>query len=270
MSCRSTVGGRAVSRAATYLTPGVSEHLPSVLHALIREANTNPNNSQPASLHDTETTLLSLRLRVRSTDGSPRRQLSAVGAIDDAIQAYRSGQAPLPSKAITRAWRDLPAALAAHNNVTDLPYHQQISTFTSGTLAATDAIFTARPSRLTTPERHAVCEQWVRDVSAAENTPAPAVQWENSDLRSSGGGYYRPSTHTLHMRAERPSLLTLFHEYRHGEQAKNTGTPMVSTDVEDDARAWSMSLFHQVRPRLFARLVNEGRIFNITSADLTA
>ncbi len=268
MSCRSTPGGRAVSRATTYLTPGVSEHIPHVLHALIRHGNANLDDRQLASLDETETALLSLRLRVRAADGSPRRQLAAVKAIDDAIQGYRSGQTPLPNKATTRAWRDLPAALAAHRDVSDRPYHQQVENFTADTLAATHAIFTARPSRLTTPERHAVCEQWVRDVSAAEGTPIPAVQWENSNLSNCGGGYYRPSTHTLYMRAERPSLLTLFHEYRHAEQEKRTGSPMVSTDVEDDARAWSMSLFHQVRPRLFARLVNDGRIFNITGADL--
>ena len=37
---------------------------------------------------------------------------------------------------------------------------------------------------------------------------------------------------------------------------------------EEDARAWSPSLYHQVRPDLLARIVGQGRIFHITTGDL--
>jgi hypothetical protein len=267
MSCRSTAGGRAASRAATYLTPGKSRFIPQVLHALIREESAHDGNAT-ASFTDVETSLLALRLRVRTTEGSPGRQTAAIHALDNALHSFTSGQEPLPSRATVRAWQQLPNALATHQNPTDAPYHQQITHFHPRTLAATNALFTARPSRLAPPERRHVCEQWVQTVSNSEQLPPPTIVWEPRPLTESGGGYYISSTHSLHMRAEQPSLLTLFHEHRHAQQFKQPNITMVSTDKEDDARAWSMSLFHQVRPRLFARLVNEGRIFHISPADL--
>jgi hypothetical protein len=38
---------------------------------------------------------------------------------------------------------------------------------------------------------------------------------------------------------------------------------MITEDVERDARAWSLSLYYKVRPKLFKRLVKERRIFHI-------
>ena len=70
-----------------------------------------------------------------------------------------------------------------------------------------------------------------------------------------------------------PSIVTLIHEFRHAMQAQGKADVAITDNlnkVEDDARAWSLSIYYKVAPRMFRRLVREGKIFHITPDDLLA
>jgi len=90
----------------------------------------------------------------------------------------------------------------------------------------------------------------------------PRIYWDE-EADYAGGGYYRMHDHSITLSPNRPSITTLLHEFRHALQSKECGPKLVSKDLEIDARAWSLSLYYQCRPRLFQRLVEEGRILHI-------
>lgn len=145
-----------------------------------------------------------------------------------------------------------------------VPYHRRFASFRDETIAHTDALFLARPSRLPADEARAAFSDWASSVSSAYDVPAPTVEW-NASVRSVGGGRYLPDSAVIHL--SHVSVTTLLHEFRHHLQSH--GAPVCAPDVEDDARAWSLSLFHQVRPRLFADLVQQGRIAHMSVTDLS-
>jgi hypothetical protein len=92
----------------------------------------------------------------------------------------------------------------------------------------------------------------------------PAFHWDTA-ADNGGGGFYQRDNHSITMSPNHPSVITLIHETRHALQAKEKGAAMITQDVERDARAWSLSLYYQVRPNLLKRLVREGRVFHIYS-----
>lgn len=141
-------------------------------------------------------------------------------------------------------------------------YHLAFTEFPPATIAATQTLFRARPSRLAPAERRAVLQEWVETISDACGMARPQVAWHPS-ADSTGGGYYRPANHALVMSPNEPSVITLIHETRHAMQHTGTGPPPVSPDIERDARAWSLSLYYQTRPALFEKLVRAGRVLHI-------
>ena len=147
------------------------------------------------------------------------------------------------------------------------PYHKRFRNFNARVVEATDALFSARPSQLSHEERDVVFRKWVNDVSEAYGMEPPSFRW-STEADFGGGGFYRPLDHSITMSPNHQSVTTLIHETRHALQTKGKGAPMISPDIEVDARAWSLSLYYKVRPNLFKRLVREGRIFHISPADL--
>lgn len=144
-------------------------------------------------------------------------------------------------------------------------YHIRFRNFHRQTLDATKDLFRARPSQLTADERHIVFKNWVDKISDIYGMERPTFHWdESADM--GGGGFYRLSDHSITMSPNHPSVITLIHETRHALQHKEKGAPMVSTDVERDARAWSLSLYYKVKPNLLKRLVREGRVFHIDAS----
>lgn len=141
-------------------------------------------------------------------------------------------------------------------------YHVRFRNFHRQTLDATKDLFRARPSQLTPDERHEVFKTWVFKISDIYGMERPTFHWDTA-ADAGGGGFYRPSDHSITMSPNHPSVITLIHETRHALQHKEKGAPMVSRDVELDARAWSLSLYYKVRPNLFKRLVREGKVFHI-------
>jgi len=141
-------------------------------------------------------------------------------------------------------------------------YHLRFRNFHRQTLLATQDLFRARPSQLSPEERHIVFKNWVDRISDIYGMERPRFIWdESADM--GGGGFYRGSDHSITMSPNHPSIITLIHETRHALQHKEKGAPLVSDDVERDARAWSLSLYYRVRPNLLKRLVREGRVFHI-------
>lgn len=141
-------------------------------------------------------------------------------------------------------------------------YHVRFRNFNRQTIQATKELFQARPSGLTSEQRHEVFKNWVDTISDIYGMERPTFHWDAA-ADAGGGGFYRPIDHSITMSPNHPSVITLIHETRHALQHKEKGAPMISQDLERDARAWSLSLYYKVRPNLLKRLVREGRVFHI-------
>lgn len=276
MSCRSSFGGRAACMHATMCGIPSAEQS-RLLHAMQRSYRENAGDGgEPAALADVEDYLDRLETHARHLPGvSDTRRARLAAAISAARSEARGGS--LPSRATLAAWESLPAmapppasaqpATSSTPRGGARPYHKRFTSFDQRTLDATDALFAARPSQMSPAERDVAFRQWVSTVSAVYDMEEPSFSWD-TEADSGGGGYYRLADHSITMSPNHPSITTLIHEFRHALQHKEKGAPMVDRDVEVDARAWSLSLYHRVRPRLFERLVREGRIFHITPDDL--
>ncbi len=149
-------------------------------------------------------------------------------------------------------------------------YHRRFRRLDSRTLTATASLFASRPSRLNTGDAVAVMGEWLAAVSSIYNVPNPSLRIV-TPAECAGSGCYLPDTDAILL--PHPSVTTLLHEFRHHLQ--HHGAAMIPSRWEppalrheEDARAWSLSLYHQVRPRLFARLVGEGQIFYVTTDDM--
>lgn len=141
-------------------------------------------------------------------------------------------------------------------------YHVRFRNFDRRTMEATKELFRSRPSQLEPEQRKVVFKNWVDQISDIYGMERPDFRWD-AVADSGGGGFYSPSSHSITMSPNHPSVITLIHETRHALQHKQKGAAMISDDVERDARAWSLSLYYKVRPNLLKRLVREGRVFHI-------
>ncbi len=144
-------------------------------------------------------------------------------------------------------------------------YHLKFDNFPEDLTRVTFGLFAARPSLLPDLERRELFEGWVVAASEVYGLIAPEVVWSESEVESVGGGLYRRDSHEIFLNPVAPSLTTLFHEFRHALQFHKLGDSVVSDDVERDARAWSLSLYFCVKPKLFAKFASEGRFFNVDS-----
>lgn len=283
MTCRSTPGGKAVSGCATAL--GVpSRDIPELLHRLTREYREGHPQTAGQTADQTEVMnfLAHLAFQVRNAPGvSPVRVDRNVARVVRALTVADRGEG-LPDEATFAAWQMLPSAWEAERTGSPAvsvpaggqagvprprPYHKRFTRFDDATVRATDALFAARPSQLSVEDRDVAFRGWVSTVSAVYGMDVPAFGWDD-DADDAGGGYYRLADHSITMSPNHPSVTTLIHEFRHALQHAGKGAPMVSPDIEEDARAWSLSLYFRVRPRLFSRMVTEGRLLHIDPADL--
>jgi len=86
--------------------------------------------------------------------------------------------------------------------------------------------------------------------------PAPRVRISPEVF---GPGRYVVRSHTIEM--SHFSVVTLLHEFRHAMQYR-PGIADVRPGSEEDARAWSLSLFRLAAPRRFRRMCDAGRIIH--------
>ena len=70
------------------------------------------------------------------------------------------------------------------------------------------------------------------------------------ETKGETNGQYDSRDHSITM-INKLSLVTLLHEFRHAMQHK--GAKMIDQDKEEDARAWSMSLFKKALPKSHKR-----------------
>lgn len=101
--------------------------------------------------------------------------------------------------------------------------------------------------------------QWLEEVSTIYRMQTPTLHHQN---RGVGSGYYRCDTNGIYM--PYPSIVTLLHEFRHAYQYSHPSR-MVA-DKEDDARAWSLSLYYRVAPRTLRRLAEQGKVLFLEDA----
>lgn len=73
-----------------------------------------------------------------------------------------------------------------------------------------------------------------------------------------GGGLTIPGTIFMF----KISLITLLHEFRHQMQYQiGDLISLYNNDVEEDARAWSCSLYYQTDPKRYAKAVGKGLLY---------
>lgn len=143
-------------------------------------------------------------------------------------------------------------------------YHRRFRRFNRRTVAATREMLSGW-SALNETDRWARMRQWTATAADIYRMPLPLV----SQIPSAGQGCYFGQTNQILMAY--PSVVTLLHEFRHAMQmqgrAGNARSLQTYDDREDDARAWSLSLYHRVAPRALKRLVTEGRVLFLAPSD---
>ena len=146
-------------------------------------------------------------------------------------------------------------------------YHRAVTELPAPLLDATDRYFRTRPWRADWVEK---AQQWVSDAAGIYDLETVALR-HTSPRDAAGSGCYLPAHNEI--RIPKASVVTLFHEFRHALQHHRPDDPQYRVDraapaAEDDARAWSLSLFQQVRPQLLVAAVESGRVFYISTEDL--
>ena len=147
-------------------------------------------------------------------------------------------------------------------------YHLAVATFPETLLTGTDRYFRQRPWRADWVTK---AQDWAGGAADSYRIPVPRLR-HTSASAALGSGCYLPRYNEI--RLPHASVVTLFHELRHALQHHRPDLGWYQVDptaeaAEDDARAWSLSLFHQVRPDRLAAAVAAGRVFYITPQDLT-
>lgn len=102
-------------------------------------------------------------------------------------------------------------------------------------------------------------KDWLVKVSAIYGVPVPKFSFEPEnevEYFATGGGCYNCVTNHIKL-FKKASFVTLAHEFRHMLQNK-AGVKMYKEDSEEDARAWSVSLFRLTDATAFRRAVRKG------------
>lgn len=225
-----------------------------------------PNN--PLQPRDPNGQYGSIPLRIPTASSGVPQAPGAEQTIEDRLAAMEQALLSLHSQLVDAGVVPDPEYAARQAEVTaeerewSRTYHRRFRNFHRAALEATDELFRARPSQLEPDERKVVFKTWVDKISDIYGMERPTFYWDTA-ADMGGGGFYRLADHSITMSPNHPSVITLIHETRHALQHKEKGAPMITTDVERDARAWSLSLYYKVRPNLLKRLVQEGRVFHI-------
>lgn len=140
-----------------------------------------------------------------------------------------------------------------------MKYHLQFRNIKGATVDATRTLLTDWSSK-DDMEKWQALDAWVTEVSALYDMVRPVllIDWQ------AGSGYYLIHRNEIVM--SKPSVITLLHEFRHAMQRQGKAGRQFR-DVEDDARAWSLSLYWSVAPRTLKRLVEQGRVLHTTPRD---
>jgi hypothetical protein len=144
------------------------------------------------------------------------------------------------------------------------PYHKRFKRHRKKVVAATRRLQRRRPwSR---DDWDQLAREWVYRVSREYGMRPPGVEYAPWATEH-GGGAYVPYDNTIYL--SHFSMTTLLHEYRHAMQCI-TSMPLIDdrNSMEEDARAWSLSLFARACPSRFKRMVEAGRIHHLEAKEL--
>lgn len=130
-------------------------------------------------------------------------------------------------------------------------YHQRFTRFKPATVNATKVLMRGWRDA-TADERLTKAKAWVEEVAALYGMRTPQLVLNPR----AGQGHYQPWNNEIHMAYM--SIVTLIHEFRHAMQVQRGDGR--GRDPEDDARAWSLSLYYRTAPRAFVRLARAGEI----------
>lgn len=122
--------------------------------------------------------------------------------------------------------------------------------------------------RLSGPAQFQRMEHWLSDVSSIYGIDTPTLAL-GTEEEAHGSGVYLVREQKIIL--PKCSIVSLMHEFRHHMQSSEAAPVGRSLNaIEDDARAWSLSLFYAVKPKLFEKSVREGKIFYVNPEDLDA
>lgn len=146
------------------------------------------------------------------------------------------------------------------------PHHLRFNNLDSRVLDITDRYFRSNPW---TGDVAAKATRWVDRSAQVYGIDSPTVRFVDP-TQAYGAGCYRPAANDILL--PKASATTLFHEFRHAVQAFKPEVMVPARfggdPLEEDARAWSLSLFFQVRPERFATMVRAGRIWFVPTSVL--
>ena len=110
---------------------------------------------------------------------------------------------------------------------------------------------------VSTEEKILICEKWLKSVSEIYEVEVPKFRFSNSQSGyfTSGGGIYSSETACITL-YKKFSIVTLLHEFRHHMQYQNS-IRMYRGEQEEDARAWSLSLYKSALPKSYQNSVDK-------------
>lgn len=113
---------------------------------------------------------------------------------------------------------------------------------------------------ITEEARIDLCKTWLKGVSYIYKVNIPEFQFSSSEAsyRRTGGGIYEIQLETITL-FKKFSLVTLLHEFRHHLQHVKK-IKMYKDHKEEDARAWSVSLFKLSSPNSYKKSVENGTL----------
>lgn len=111
---------------------------------------------------------------------------------------------------------------------------------------------------LTVQQKYNICDIWVTVVSEIYGIEKPTFRFDPDErmYNLTGGGHYEPHANRITL-FKKFSLVTLMHEFRHHMQYQMYDLKLYKGHVEEDARAWSVSLFKLALPKSYQNAVNK-------------
>jgi len=108
----------------------------------------------------------------------------------------------------------------------------------------------------TVAEKQEAIRVFVDAASGIYGIAKPNVQFAD------GSDWYLPAERIISL--GEPSAITAWHEFRHHWQSETQEHFVATAELEDDARAWSLSLFFSVAPQTLQRLARQDRVIHLT------
>lgn len=137
--------------------------------------------------------------------------------------------------------------------------------FPDSILVLTKRFMEMHPSRRDTPI--SVFNIWAHGAALAFEVPEVDVMYVP---HPAGIGEYKPETQMgiATIRLHKPSMISLFHNFRHHMQANSEFNYDSPEHEGQDAQAWACSLYYVCNKTKFRKAVRKGMIAGVSPADL--